>query len=106
MLASIMSDEPHLDEMAFFEFGCQVTRYLHGIRERAELMTLLTTLRDIAAGTLTLVDSPEEVVAQLPEEQKALAARVPEVLRVMRAEERAAAERILLRIIAISEGEK
>lgn len=106
MLAITMSDEPQLDEMAFFEFGCQVTRHLHGIREPAHLMDLLTVIRDIAAGTLTLVDSPEEVVGKLTKEQQALAPRVPELLRAMRADERAAAERILLRIIDISEGRK
>jgi hypothetical protein len=99
-----MANPPKLDEMAFFELGCQVTRHLHGIRERAELMALLTVVKDIAEGKLTLVDTPEEVVAQLDEAQKELAKRVPEVLRTMRAEERAAAERIWARFVEISEG--
>ena len=99
-----VANTPQLNAMDFFDLGCQVTRHLHGITERAELTAMLQVVKDVADGHLTLVDSPEEIVAQLGPEEKALADNVPEVLRLMRTQEKAAAQQIWDRIIEISNG--
>ena len=97
--------ENPLDAMAFFDLGCQVTRHIHGIERRANVLeAMLQVVKDIADGQLTLVDSPEEIISALGPDEKVLADSVPDVLRTMRAEERAAAKVVWDRFVEISRG--
>jgi hypothetical protein len=58
---------PTPDSMAFFDLGCQVTKHLHGIEQKAPLEAMLKVVKDIANGSLTLVDTPEEVIRARPQ---------------------------------------
>lgn len=103
--ANNVANKPKLDAMAFFDLGCAVTKHLYGIDRHVNVLTaMLKVIKDIADGQVTLIDTPEEILRTLGDDESKLAGTVPEALRQMRAEERAAAKVIWDRFVEISNG--
>lgn len=84
-----------------FMLGIHVAEYVHGIRQsnndaRITSDKILATLRQIEAGELTLIDTPEETVAKAPPGMpETFKQRLPEMLNDCRRNERKLAESIL-----------
>lgn len=61
--------DPELLKTCFI-LGVMVAEHVHGIRRMPKDITtdaLFDVLKEIAAGNMTLIDTPEEAVSKLPE---------------------------------------
>ena len=82
--------------------GIKVAEYIHGYRRKPHDPTedkLFETLKEVADGTLTLMDTPEEELAKLPPPSPQIAKiveqQIRDGLRIGRENQRIAAQKIV-----------
>jgi hypothetical protein len=66
-----------------FALGVMTAEYVHGTnRKHNQVLTdaILQVLQQLAIGELTLLDTPEETIANLPKPPRELAAKAPEAM--------------------------
>lgn len=66
-----------------FALGVMAAEHVHGTsRKHNQVLTnaILRVLQQLAIGELTLLDTPEETIADLPDPTPELAARAPEAM--------------------------
>ena len=86
------------DLEAAFRFGFSLAEYLFGIKRnfRDDVSDrILDTLEKIASGELTLIDTPEEKIAELPGLPESLKKSIPGHLRNARAWHQEVATKLL-----------
>lgn len=72
-----------------FALGVMVAERIHGTtRKRNQVLTdaILRVLQQLASGELTLLDTPEETIADLPAPPVELTAKAPEAMHKFRME--------------------
>jgi hypothetical protein len=91
-MAKKPSKPPSLDPLAYFTLGIGVATHILGVRQpRKGLSKIIKTVKDIAEGDLTLLDTPEEMLPGLPRKYQPTLA---DAVRNARRRERAAAKHI------------
>ncbi len=77
---------------AFFSLGLKVAEHVHGVRRDGDdpkTDAIFETLKSIASGDLSLLDTPEEMIAKLPTPPLGLKPKFgPEFYEMMRISQR------------------
>ncbi len=72
-----------------FALGVMIAEHIHSTnRKRNQVLTdaIFKALQQLASGELTLLDTPEETIANLPAPPLELAAQAPQAMRTFRTE--------------------
>jgi hypothetical protein len=88
---------------SIFTFGIRIAEHIHGVRRSGEdaiakTDAIFAAVREIASGDLTLLGTPEEIIAEMPKPPAFLKVAIPpdfqEWVRLARENEKIVAEMV------------